>query len=729
MSKPQNAPIRQGKQTFAKVRPPKKVPEKRAPQQKKQKERKRKEKPGTTIQLPTVVKNMIDQVNIVTPYNMLSTQEMMSCFTSYFITKGFIDSQTIDNEVFYRGMLYLWQGFSQAISGQPALENRPKIINDLIAAFSPKSIPFHDVGKISYAWDNVNPVSSGLYSPGWGNWNFVQPGVDNEQYDAPASVYTPPSNIDVKDYNTLLNYIQAVTNVKSDLLKTISSSTKSELQFDASAFSRCYGYLGLTPANAGGFWNDIELEVAIKTPTLAHNVSYQPGVQDRRVPQYLTKNSGGPSFNLMPLVPSFDHWSISCPPCIKYIDFFEIVNTLIYWYVESVQLRIADLGTYDPSNFQFAFTYQDFCIAVRQALLSAVFVDQYMVQFVGPLAYDSGNNATNFVPFQVLGNCYGTDKAASMLIPNILRENFAALRTQKLTKRTRRGGLLEKVYIPCLGFYQGDIAEIWNINLPVEPGIFPLFADTTQAAINLVNCTEGNNYINVNGFHYGSVMESWNEKVQGLKAETNVSTLKTIQAPHNSMIMQVTRQIDTIPEVGYRKRLADLKWEYPALKWISNVGYKMKPPSKNDLKKLPQLPGPATATQLTNRCIMAAFPLTVDVDAFLRYMVVPSIRFDPNGSNDLLNQPMYQVITGEVINAPNLGIASTEPDYLGRQHQAGTMLIQGLAKTTNSDFDTIFAKLAGDGSGGALASILGGFAKQLFPSASGVIDTVASFLP
>lgn len=715
-TQPTKSPVNQGKKTTSKNF--RKRPKR---QQRKQRAKKQVNAPSYVTEIPTQQANYISNVRIEPQWNSKAILELQAAMTSFFLARSIAGLSDAPAQLakLFDGIQFQWEGFSQQVAGKPALDTRLQIVHDLIRAYQQKDIPKYKFTKVSYGWTGVQDITTSVYPTGWNTWQFVIPDPDQSTYDSPATPYiaTPSESA----YSSFLALVKSISANRAHFLRTVSSTDPSILDNDASAYAKVYPYVGLNPSVSGGWYNDIENEVNITAPVLAHNVVYPISQQDDRVPMKLTVNEGGPATALAPLLPQFNSWFNKCHINYKFLDFFEVVNTLIYWYLAAVEQAkvVQDLPT---ANYQLPFSYQDFTIMIRQMLLS-FFKDQWIGQFVGPLSYEAG--ATNFLPFQILGNCYGNDSFRRVLGPIILAENLSMLQTQEVRQTSRKSKINNVVYVPVWGYYN-DVQPIWMIPDSVTP--VPLFQDLGQKSINLVDCTtNGVNYINVNGAYYNLVQEQWNAMVTKLKAFLNVCDLSNLSPPSNVIFMQMTRVYGYIQR-DQQKNAIIKKLPYPSLKPIANLPLPISLKETDKRKATaPQLPAPTDVSLINEQQLLSQFPVVKEFHEILNYMILPSVRFDPSSSNDLLNQQMYQTITGEGLSQPQ--VANNAPSYLNRQDDSGKMCVEGQGKIYSSNVAIVMAKLIQEGKGGFLSSLLGGIAKTIVPSASGVIDTIATSLP
>jgi len=675
-------------------------------------------KPSNTVVVPVQASPFQSQVNVRPYWNQKAVLEMQAAFTSYFLTKSLASTEQFQGQLaaLYNGMFTMWQRFSTEVTGTPVLANRLQIIHDLISAFEQKTILKRSYSKVSYGWDGITPITSAQYATGWNNWDFIIPQDDDNSYLSPCLVHAPTASD--AGYLEFMNIVRSISSDKAALLKEVKSDAYSPLKGDPSAFAKVYGYVGLNPTGAGSWYNSVENEVNVRAPIVAHNVVY-PTSQDDRVAEKLTTNEGGPAVNLAPLISQFHSWYNQNRVDFKFLDFNEVVYTLIYWYINAAQLA-AKSGDGNIADYQLPCSAQDFSIIVRQSLLTS-FKDQWIGQFVGPLAYDTGSG-NNFLPFQILGNCYGNENFKKLLCPTLLAENLSMLQTVGVKYNKQKSKLKETVAIPVWGYYTDIVPQFTIKNGETS---VPLFAipPGDQKSLNLVDCTNGNNYVNVNGAYYSNVLDQYNNRVSSLKKYINVCDMANLSPPANAAMILQTRVNGYVPQAQYKKGTIK-RLPFPCLAPISNL------PAEAEQRKSrgPTLPAPTNVADITIVEQLATFPLSKELYELSYYMILPSIRYDPNSANDILNKTMYQTITYEGLSQVQ-NTNSNAPAYLARCEDAANMCIEGAGKITSSTISVVLRELTSRGQGGMLSGLLGGLIKNIVPEASGVIDTISTMLP
>jgi hypothetical protein len=181
---------------------------------------------------------------------------------------------------------------------------------------------------------------------------------------------------------------------------------------------------------------------------------------------------------------------------------------------------------------------------LRQALMS-FFGENYWTQFQGPLNSDVDNNW--FQAFYCTGNTYGAATFAQFQLPQLIRENLAALKYRVLNAEKKN-----KLHIvPVLGRYRTDTRSEFSIPTitatPESPPYIeqcPLFAPGATQVVNLIDGSMINGYINLNGTFYANVMADWNSFCGAVnKVSTRVVALGGDSGPPGLVALSMTRQL------------------------------------------------------------------------------------------------------------------------------------------------------------------------------------------
>jgi hypothetical protein len=642
--------------------------------------------------------------------------ELQYAFIAYLFSRQLPATEDFDISTFYYGMMYLINGILVETMGQPILKTVPKIFNDIIAALKPKTVKYRN-GEISYSWNA--PAISNQFSFNM-PWGVLQPliPVEGATYNTLCDILVPIPDTGLAEYTTLLGYIQGIDDLKKWWLKTVEDSTKSILIKDASTFARTYAY-SENPNSVGSVYNDVELETKNFNPTLSHFCPYN---SNKRYPSKgcIELNSNSSSGCLNPLLDVEQGWFNKIPVQFTFLDFYDLTNRILYWYIKCVEANIQ--GTPTP----FEFSYQDWLLMMRQGII-AQFRDQWNVMLMDPTQY---NNAySNFIPFVIQANNYPLNYFQRTLIPILIAENIAAVQAKRLKFSDSK--VNAQVVVPVLGYYNEDTPIDWFYSDGVTP-VFTTFAPPQQP-IDLALCTTGTNaYVNVNCMYYKEVCDDWNEAVNSIKEVSSTITPLSQIKPSAMPLCFYQRTVGTIPEGKIKVRKPCFGKDFSCTKYVRNAHHKVpreitRTTSQKELqvKSIP----PTNQDALIYVSQYSAFPVNADLQSILNFLWVPSIRLDPDSFTPFtLND--FRIIEQLPFSYPICTPMDTSPSWLAIQQSSGELSYTGVAKEDGSTFDTVFKALTASGHAGILAGLLGGFVKSILPpEAAGVVDAIGNFLP
>jgi len=673
------------------------------------------------------------------------------------INQGILGSSDVDAGAvsrFYGGLTYQAQGVNKVIHGEPALETRLKLVNDVIAALSPKTINTMGVGAISYAWldtlgNDTFSLDYSKFDTAWMDWlyTYCQPENDDGTYNSPATVITTGNGeASEANYSEYLGIVQKSSNITKGPLNVVPAGHKSGFDRDATAFSRVYSYDGLNVSGAGGYYNSIENEVKLYSPNFAGFCVYD--VPDKRLPRYEAPISLGPEkaygYPLTTVYTGDGDYRNKIPIVVKPINLYTIVYKLAMWMV-----LLAQAGQVTGMEFQTCdLTLQDFTIIVMQALKAGVFKDQFLVQFCNPVDYTAGAN--NQVPVGVMGHTYGHQSMAQVLVPSLMAENLAALTSTSYYLNGESGSRV--VYLPVLTYPEGDVAPIFkvnNVNDPTLPGI-PLFKTAAQAAQIPIRLSDGklatvspsqSPYVNLNSSYYVNCCSTWNGLVNKYgHLTTEVMYIGNVTPAEGLHILSVTKllaggfvDLDAPRPVGRQmvppifKNIENTSYSLPRNDEIVVGKQLIKQTSKTHIEKeKPKAIPPATLENLSIDSWTASYPISKEMFEILQVITTGELRPVNGITEDVLTSNMIQVMYREILkyNMPNVA-----PTYSAEIFNFATLCVKGLAGNNTNYYDVVMRTLQSEGRSGILAGLLGGFAKALFPSAAGTIDTISSIVP
>jgi len=648
---------------------------------------------------------------------------------------------------------YLYQESQTFMQAGTLSPNKvPMVFREILAALTPKTVHTRTRTSVAYSWgtpgfQNLPTVNYGGYE-----WLFIQPLDDNSAYDSLCVVVVAVPTLDA--YSKVLGllesstykYLKPVDNIQAD----------SPLKSSVSAFSRNYVYNGLQPVSkgAGGYYKDVELEVPIFHPRIAQFAQYGT---DTRAPKFLTVSSGdGAQTYGLPMHQGWGGYSNHGHVEYKFIDFENIYDTLCLWASFAKTAMANQPSSVGGNQFlnTFAFTQQDFRIVLRQAIMGML-NENYWTQFMGPLAADGGNY---FQPFYVTGNTYSSPAFAQFQLPQLIKENLAALRTRIL--KLGKGNTI--VMVPVLGRYVEDTPTQYTVALPDPTGtIIPgtvyvdLFTPLPQANIDLVDGSSSNGYVNLNGlYYYNNVMTNWNLFCGAAQQVTaGITTILGDKGPPGLPALSMTRVVKDVNQTFYFKAI-DLDTLRPDPRFVRKDSKgkvvinnpPVKPALKSRLHKIIKnyqsdkttdgvlaLP-PSTASQLTVQTVLSVTRFGPEAYGMFQNLILPTIRFDPNNTQ-VLNQCKYQTETNEFVSYQmvNSGAGASGPNGNATELSNFAVLagwcITGIAGQT-SEYANIIKLLSDQNHAGFLASLLGGFAKSILPpEVGGIVDAISEIVP
>jgi len=567
----------------------------------------------------------------------------------------------------------------------------------------------------------MEPISTTVY--GFPQYFTVIPTPSTTNYF--DSSFVPYNGTPLaSEYSKLLKYFDTMNN---PYLKTVGCDSPSTLTNDVSTRARVYAYCGLRPTKASGWAVSVENEVPIWRSALAKFVPYDDASpEDRRIPNHLLISSGDPCSMLGMLYkgmfgPCPSSYNNRLAPVFVQVDFETIYNVLCQWMVYAKQAAFASGASNDVTiaTQPLNFTSQDFRIALMQAL-KFVF-DSEDTQFVAPLEYnDQGNE---FIPFVCGGNCYANSNfARSLLVPALIQENIASLRARYIGVD---GGKHTCAYVPILGRYYQDTPVEWQMNYGQE-GPIPLFSQTVQQAINILDCSSGSNPIDANNGFYGGVISDWNTHVAAVNTYTSETVpLQGDRGPTGLPLVCFTNSERVTPIsnlVGGVKK--------PNLLIDRNIA-NLSPVKIEGTKgqKVQYVPA-ATLPQLDLQTAYTLLPSSEsELITLVQNLIVPSIRFNDADPGDILNSNMYQVRTkfknSQIIGTLQNQDTQSKAAFIAR---LANYCIVGIGKQESSVYDELMSTLRDEGKASGLFSLLAKAVGTFIPAAAPIADVIAGAL-
>jgi len=618
--------------------------------------------------------------------------------------------------VIYDGIRYLFTATQAMLKGEiQELTHAPALICDLIAALSPKTVPYHGVADVSYGW---NPFST--------NSTLSPLNIGNGVY-----ALTYPNNVDSGGYNDVLSMATFASNpsdnypaflkltgniVKNGMLSPRHLDAPSPLTKVADSFARIYRYVGLNPTATNGVYQDFENEVGSICPMMAAFCNYaQPDV---RVPRYLGIKAGGANVAMgLPLSSVFHSYFNRLPITFKQIDFEEIYTLLCLYACLLKEAAAESLGSGTDQAGPFPFTQQDFRIMLRQALLDIFKDTQFFSQFEGYTAYDGATNA--FVPLLVTPGIAPRGTFGKMLIPEIISENLNSLRGRNYQVLAKKSKVSVGTVVPILGSYYQD--DVYSPQFIVNGVPVDLFTPTVPAQ-NIIRLQDmfmaagspGAQYADPNSSYYQSVCQAWNWHIEKL-APFSVPTrpIVTDMGPQGVGLLFGTKLQKGGGGEFKTKKKAAFSFENPMLRNCANAQAKelTRQDSKGKIIQIEAIP-PASVVSLNTTHLLNTHSIGTEMAQFQQTVIMPVVRENPQ--EDALLCTMYQTITNEVCSTQvsSVTLAFGSGVYSDLSRYAG-LCVTGLAKEVNNTYIAMFNNLQQLNKGGILGSLLGGLGNAL----------------
>jgi len=309
---------------------------------------------------------------------------------------------------------------------------RLSYLNDILASFQPKTVPFRLTTKLTYSY---NAFSTDLPGPIFTlrGYNYYMYNIASDSTD--FGVQTAPPSFDAQErlaiYGDAMGLLAGTKKhnaliKKVDFGSTTDKSPGSAYINDSSAFARNSPYYG-DAAGVGSPYGSLESEVPFKSPLLGVLTQYDPG--QPRASRRLRVTSGDSCSNLA--IGALDKFPTpfydgAVPPIYKFLDINEVAFSLGV-SVANALTKMYTVPNPDSNVFQttgFPWTYQQFLLALRQQVLAMFCDSQCIGQFMAP--DKTGSNL--WEPLRCGSNCYPAPPKIPMRIPKFLNENLRMLK-------------------------------------------------------------------------------------------------------------------------------------------------------------------------------------------------------------------------------------------------------------------------------------------------------------
>jgi len=434
-----------------------------------------------------LAQGVASSINITSVFSATAFNFIPVSFVSLALARGVSDPYAIYSQL-YSDIASIAQ------SGLGTAASRLAFMSEIFGALSPKVIP-KGGGTVSYNSTGYTIAVPGSALAVDGNFTYYMYNPINTLSNGWATQVAPGTYTDQmisEAYGAAMNVLSG-TEKHRKLVRNSGLGTR--YRFDASAFARMDNFFGQGAGDQSGPAGTVELENPFLSPFLATLTPFTD--EDPRSSSFVLISSGDSTSNWgLGNLPMFtqEMYNGKKTPIFKFIDFTEIIHTMVEIYINGCEAAIQALPTTTDEAVQtytqgLLCTYTQFCVAVRQQLLWAYFADsQCLAQTLSPQTTPGG-----FQPFLVGSNCFPRDVGEIMKITPVLNENLRNLRMMFLPYDTAsyNSPRNQLIYIPVLGTFKGYVVPD-NYNVVINDTIFPVFQSETDPVPNIFDGSMSN---------------------------------------------------------------------------------------------------------------------------------------------------------------------------------------------------------------------------------------------
>lgn len=654
-----------------------------------------------------------------------------------------------------------YQFFCSAVaasfSGQQYVSgNLPNWMRNMLQAFQPK-IKATPSGRCSYTFSYSGTPPTPLISVPFGPnaWSYEYSWALPDLAATPingfpvCSLFAPIAYTPQGGSTSFQKVCELMASSKPEDTSNVlvPSTAVTKYSKDVSSFAICSPEIGFGATNAGTnepggcFSHKVQLEVPINYPILA--CANYGSATDNRFPSMQVTFGGDPVF-LTGALSSFispSEMGMKLRPLYHCIDFMEFVDVMAQWVQGIQSSAVVEEAGINPASLQCPLTLQEMALLLRNIIMNAFKESQPSVQGLGPFK-PSNNNDNYFMPFLCSpGTCPIATTAMSLPVPLI--ENIRCLVGRKIQFNPNNAGDSAH-FIPILGKFVFDELdqEDYKYTSAADPPVtYPSFLSTAgryrrrtgsvskengkpsyitlaETPIDYIDGNGGSQYIAINDPDRLTALTSfWNEWVgQSVVGSHSCQTSQW----GTELGLSVLTSIDKTRHFN-RQGGGEKKWATYQASLHEDVRYDM-PRHQSKLAGPYALKNAVVDTSVTE---FSSVPYEQVLSTWILPINLIAEVFSPVTQSTKLQR--YQAFMFEKnsksLTTSDIGILVSE------QHAqyAAKMVKSRLSPATQ--WDEFFKEMEKLGRGGILSSLVGGLAKSLFPSASGIIDGISSVIP
>jgi hypothetical protein len=661
----------------------------------------------------------------------------------------------------------------------PAVQNLPFCLLAFGRAISQKTVGLAH-GKITYSFDTASSISPStttfVYTGGSAAWTigYVPPSssatyVDGFPVITNGAIVVPEDN-GATAFNEMCNFLETKLG-KNSPFRMVAISTKTPLDRDVSSYAVISTQVGsgFAGTGTGGVVGLANLEVPIFRPFLStFGGALQNSILNQSRWGNLVSDVSGDALYMGAMIGCGNaKWNCKRNPKFSFVDFGLLMDTLSKWV-----LGIQTAACNDPTgqwvgsglspwqnNYQCPLSYQEVQFLLRNTLMQAFKKTQAAVQGIAPIAPEI--NGLGFTPFTAgIGTCFLDTVTWKM--PRLLAENIKALVSRTAVHNKKDLEFFE----PVLGISSKNALNASNYEYSWTgsgqtgntSGSLPSFAvltsnfkrtkvdakglkTVTVAPEIPVSVIDGSciltsvlSYVAINNPSRLQALASlWNEWLSqfGLSnyscSLVDFSTDPGVNILYSSILNRCVSYGDvdlgTLPS-SVKEDPRDFN------KHVKNYSNKKSETAEIDLRmerKLKSVGNPFyEAIPVVSDVCQSDF-LEAPYEQIQKFWVVPTY---PIYSVNVGSAPVIQQIQA-FMKQPFLQNSSSGFDGVTLDSQTTTYAQKMLKGRQDnlSDADRFLDEMDKIGKAGILSSLVGGALGALFPSAKGIIDTVADIVP
>jgi len=711
-------------------------------------------KAGFVTQLK--LNNQLNAITIAVPIQSINIWAYAIGVVTRALEKGFFGGAT-DNGTPWVALQYLITTMESAVRNSvPTTTLLPYTIAAMAQALSSKTIPF-GAGQIQYSMVNsaagVTQTSLLIGYAGYQKYWTIGPASGPQVNGFPSvdisNVPLPPVDIQANALTQMFQlFIQMQTQDATSPFRMVPYQFKTSLKNDVSTYAQVQTQqgVGTTGVNTGGYGVTAKLEVPIFRPLLStFNGTYLAPSDANRYPTCVEPASGDATFigaSLGFFIPEMT-WTTKQYPKFHSVDFLEFQDVMALWvqglinsYLTDNQTLGGSLGPQQIQLVQCPLTLQELGLLLRNQLMCAFKDTQAAVQGLLPVQ-PSGATDNQFTPYIAgSGSCFLASTA--MLLPVPLVENIRALTARHIQKTEYS----QEWFIPVLGQYVFDVLNPADYVCTYTDGgdqvvVLPAFKPASavyqrtirdskgkstvlpmaEVPINFIDGSTGSGYIAINDpKQLEKLTTMWNTWLTD-------SGLQTFSVPMGPLGTEPG--INVLCSVAMTRYWIDASDQEHQLKRIKAEDGVVDL-RNNDPRRRSVLASPYANRECVQDSSQGVI-LSAPYEQIQKTWILPVVILEYISQEENTISQRWQALMKEPYSASRTG--GDTGAKMSELHATYAKNMQKSKLAATSTWSSLFADMAAKGRGGILSGLVASLVGNVFPAASGIVNTIANVLP